>query len=241
MPYKRFQIEKRFPRWNCHKYPGLESCGFDFFDQFEGGESDLNKKPDYNPLEKAVFDTRQGRFDIYNISLVLKVNRGFMISDRMKNIILEFPLPNYVIFDQIKYTYKGELRDDLSFIYFYTDFSPFVDFKNSEFWLVTPEFKYEFLSNKDLSPFIITKNLPIESLIDYKEKANYYSTEKKLKIWEKRICCPEAMKYDMFPIIRGPFAWGVYVSDRLQQRLAREKMKGVNYSRNIFYEFGCAG
>ncbi|MBK6622931.1 MAG: hypothetical protein IPG32_19475 [Saprospirales bacterium] len=205
MPYKRFYIEKRFPRWNCNQYEGFDYCGHEFYENFEGRNSDTNKCPDVNPLEKAVFDTRQGPFDIY------------------------------------RYTYKGELRDDLSFVYFHSDFSGFVDFKNSEFWLVPRDFTSAYVNKQDYHSLIENDNIRIDSSEDYEEKATYYSIEKKLMIWEKRICCPEAMKYDMFPIIRGPFAWGVYVSDRLQQRLEKEKMKGVNYSRNIFYEFGCAG
>ncbi len=241
MSYKHLYIEKRFPRWNCNQFEGFDYCGHEFYENFEGRNSDTNKCPDVNPLEKAVFDTRQGPFDIYSLKPVLQVSRGFLLSMRMKNIILEYSLPNYVIFDKIKYTYKGELRDDLSFVYFHSDFSGFVDFKNSEFWLVPRDFTSAYVNKQDYHSLIENDNFRIDSLEDYHEKATYYSIEKKLMIWEKRICCPEAMKYDIFPIIRGPLGWGMYVSDRLQQRLEKEKMKGVNYSHNVFYEFGCPG
>ena len=131
------------------------------------------------------------------------------------------------------------MRDDLSFVYFHSDFSGFVDLKNSEFWLVPRDFTSAYVNKKDYHSLIVSDDFKIDSLEDYDEKAAYNAIEKKLKIWRRRICCPEAMKYDIFPIIRGPFAWGLYVSDRLQQRLEKEKMKGVNYARTVFYDFGC--
>ena len=95
------------------------------------------------------------------------------------------------------------MRDDLSFVYFHSDFSGFVDFKNSEFWLVPRDFTSAYVNKKDYHSLIVSDDFKIDSLEDYDEKAAYNAIEKKLKIWRRRI------------------------------------LKRVDYSRNVFYDFGC--
>ncbi|MBK6901530.1 MAG: hypothetical protein IPH04_01615 [Saprospirales bacterium] len=58
----------------------------------EGTQTLINARMSI-PWRKAVFDTRQGPFDIYSLKPVLQVSRGFLLSMRMKKIILEYPLP----------------------------------------------------------------------------------------------------------------------------------------------------
>ncbi|RLD20247.1 MAG: hypothetical protein DRI69_06700 [Bacteroidetes bacterium] len=236
MSYSRLEINRRFPRWNCNQYSDGEWCGYEYYDQFEGKDSNPNKKPDFNPLVKAVFDTRQGPFDIYTLGPVLHISRGFMISTKMKSILPDYKLSEYVIFDNIKYTFKGQMRDDLSFIYFYKDFSTFVDYRNSVFWAVKSDFRR--IDGKIREADVIDKNIQILSQQDCLNKIEFYAKEK-LRIKRQEICCPEAMKYDIFSIIKGPTEWGVYVSEKLRQRFRQEKIKGVNYASNMFFNFSC--
>lgn len=240
MNYKELDIAKRFPRWDCGHFENPdEGCSHEFTEKYElGAKAKRNLEPEFNPLAKAIFDTRQGPFDIYTLSPVLRITRGFLISQKLKDILLDFNLSNFVIFDNIKYTFKGEMKDNLSFIYFYNDFGNFIDFKKSEFWAVKPFF--ERVDGGIREEDVVEKNIEINSIHHRKSIGEYYSKEKKLQIIKKVICCPEAMKYDVFSILNSIIGiWGVFVSERLQKRLEKEKIKGIDYARNMYFEFGC--
>ncbi len=237
--YNELSVNKRFPRYHCHEFEDDHDCSYKFLDKFESREyntrpHDYNIVPDFNPLEKAIFDTRQGPFDIYDLDYVLNISRGFLISKKLKSILAEYRLCNHVIFDKIKYTFKGELRDDLSFIYFCHDFSDKIDYSKSSFYAETSSEK------------IIEEEVSILSSKDYDIKSHLYSTEKKLLIRTRQVCCPEAMQYDIFSIMYDdeiyespPGAGSVFISERLLKRLKQEKIRGLDYEPNMTFGFGC--
>lgn len=259
MGYRELEINKKFTRYHCNEFIDDSNCSFKFRIAYEDSNHNTlphnyNIKPEFNPLEKAIFDTRQGPFDIYDLSYVLGICRGFLISSKLKTILQEFTLCNHVIFDNIKYTFKGELRNDISFIYFYQDFSDNIDYVKSSFYAETNSSVYTNenpIKTKEDGTFtiinpvkrqeviVVEDPVKIASYDDYERKRLLYGKEKRLIIRKKSICCPEAMKYDIFTMMKYPVSRSVFVSENLQQRLEKEKIKGVEYAANMKFKFFC--
>lgn len=238
MNFKELWTDKQFPRWNCgHSDKPDDGCSHEFYEKHEKWRvADITKKPTFNPLTNAVFDTKQGPYDIYTLGPVLQIKRGFLISNKLAGILEEYKLCDYIIFEKIKYRFKGELRDNLNFIYFHGDFSYYINYNKTLFFALAPNYRVKnyLINEKD----IVEKNIYVRDAKHYRELAKAYSIEKKLVLRLQKLSCPEIKQYDIFSIFNADIGISsVFMSEKLEVRLKKEKIKGIEYNENMSFNF----
>lgn len=237
MDYKKLSISPQFSKFVWVPYPNNDSTVHDFGEKYEKYGIDL--KPYYNPYTKSIFEVNRKLHDIYECNRLGGVSRGFIISDKLRRLLLDYILPGYVIFDRVILKHKGQQRDDYYFIYLYENFYKYIDYKNSVFWLVDANYRAENMNDGDYEKLIYDKDFKLISESDYSEKFSFNNKKKNRKIRPHKLCIPEAMQYDIFGSLSGNFLNGVFVSERLKNRMISEKILGLEYATNIYFTFEC--
>lgn len=223
--YKVLAVYKEFPR---HKLIGVsEDEYYQYIMKFIEDYEDGNKgtPPTYNFLKHIVFDTRQGPFDIYSYNYF---NSSIIVSNRLLEILREYNLQEHKVFPGVRYTFKGEERDDMNFLVFYNDYEQNVDYAKSTYLKV----HHDFFNSRDKDGNY-RKDLIIEDDLRLKSKEHFLFAKK--RDWRsndpyvipKYLFCPRCIEKDLF--FFNDQNRGLYVSPRLEKRLEKEKIKGVDY------------
>lgn len=131
--YEKLAAWKKFPR---HSLINISEDRFyhlkhEFNETYR--QNDIKPDPpDYNILQHVVYDTKQGPFDLYDPG-VIGYFGAFIISNRLLKILNEYNLQEHKVFPGVKYTFKGEERDDMNFLIFYKDYEQYIDFAKSTY------------------------------------------------------------------------------------------------------------
>lgn len=232
--YKKLAFYKNFPR---KVFEGITELEFfqlreKFIHEYE--HNSIGEEPDYNLLELVRFDTRMGPFDLYAYDYF---NSSIIISNRLLKILKEYNLQEHKVFPRIRYTFKGEQRDDMNFLIFYKDYEQFVDYGKSTYQQVVSDYTFQKDEKGNLKKEAILKdNLKFKS----KEQFQFEARKRKPlsddpNIVFKHVFCPECIRLDMF--FFNTYNKGIYLSPSLVERLANEKIKGVDYWGHFTFDF----
>lgn len=227
--------QKRFKRFHCHHFNDEEGCSHEFYEKHVlGSLKDL--KPNFNPLERAIFYDIKRQYDIYSLGSVLHISRGILIKPKFYEFIKGYNLAEHCMFKGIKREYNGELHDDLIFLYFYRDYSLNIDYSSSVYWLLRSGFDIRDKNKESIENYVLEDNISFENFEDFDLKqSELYKADKSKHLRLKYLCCPEVVNYDMFGF-QG-FNAGIYVSNELRKGLEKQKFKGLAFRNNIYFKF----
>lgn len=234
MKYKKLAAFKKFPREKLEGISEIEHTKLieKFSRDYE--QTSIGFAPDYNLLENVKFDTRQGPFDIYNYCYF---RSSIIVSNRLLIILRDLYLAEHKVFPGIRYTFKGEERDDMNLLIFYKDYTQFIDYSKSIYQIVKSDHTFHKDEEGNLKQEAIIKDN-----IKFKSKEEFHFNRRKRdplsndpKTVFKYLHCTECIKLDIFYF--NAEEKGLYLSPHLVKRLADEKIKGVDFWGNFTFEF----
>ena len=181
----------------------------------------LRALPDFQPnLDHFVLNRNAKPSDLLSNSLINTT--GFLLSNVFKDVLCQFNLPNHKYYSAKVY-YKGKLLDNYFWLQMVSDFTDYVDYINSTFFL------YKNYS-RDIG------DIEISSKEDYIEKSKIVKNEDStLSVWAKKISFTKEFdkKLDLFSISR--FNGNIFISKELSQSLLEKQLTGLEIrSTEIF-------
>ncbi len=233
LDYYELKLPKSFKRYDCGHFPGYNYCSHDFYDNYVHGE--LNDTiPIDNPLKKAIFYDTKTQFDLYKAD-VLGVNRGFLIKEHAYALLQEFNLAEHVAYPGVIHEFEGKKYDDLVFVYFYKDYGKRIDYANSIYWILKEYYFNYDRETETIYDYVVQDDIRLSSLEEFDSKRINLWEKRKLKLRIKYLYCPEATKYDVFGF--EEFSSGVYLSGPVKEAFKKNKIKGVDYAGNMYFQF----
>ncbi len=226
-------LPRAFKKFNCFDYEDKMGCSDEFYRKYDIGEM-IDVKPSYNPLEKAIFYDTKRHFEIYCLRNILYVTRGFLVKEHLYEYLCGYRLANHVAYRGIKREFEGEIIRDLVFVYFYNDLSRSIDYSKSIYWLLRKGYDTRDKEKEGIEPYIVEDNIRLSGLEEWDEKYGDYN-KKGLKLKVKYLYCPDMIGYDMFGF--EDFHSGIFVSEQLRHDLEKRKTKGLDFWRNVYFEF----
>lgn len=182
-------------------------------------------KPDNNPWQYSTFKTGKIPKDVY--SIWGKIDKGFFISKRFKEFLLDFNIAEHVIFDEIKYFNGIEYKNDLSWIAFFIDYWNFLDFKLSKFILID---KSKSFTKEDGSENHIKNNIIFNNIEEYNQ---FLSSIKNTNL---TLNCRKAhfnINLDFIPIFH--ISNNTFIcSENFKNKIKYEKFKGIEILENSY-------
>jgi len=169
--------------------------------------------PDFVPdLDGFVLHSRAKLTDF--LSNVFSSPQGFIISERVKNILQDFKLPLHDFYS-IKLYHKKKTIDNYYWLHIICDLTNIVNYPESDFYIYK-DYSY------DLG------NIRVFSKEDLLEKKSYLKEKNKghsITIWAKELKLTQKVEYDFFDI--GSFVENHYITEQLKNRLEKEKVNGI--------------
>ena len=173
--------------------------------------------PDFKPnLDYFVLHKKAKFTDLLSNALT---SAGFIISKRFKEILAECHLPEHAFFPASIY-HLGNIDDGYYWLQIVSDFTEYVDYPNSQFFLY-----------KNYSQNV--GDINIKSKIDYEAKRQEIKEKDySISIWAKKILLTQNFDshLDLFNISR--FNSDCFVSKSLHQLILDHKITGVEIKAN---------
>jgi hypothetical protein len=168
-----------------------------------------SKIPTYNPFAPYHAQASKKTTDI--LGHTGDIYRGFYAKNKILPLLNSFHLSSHIIFP-INYEYRGEQKNDISFLYIYENLIHNISFEESSFISLLPqsnnsEFNWEAISVKNLDDFFALEH-------------NYNR-----RILPKKIVLTNTEQYDLF----GFFGLSVdlYISSKMYNEL-KGKITGLD-------------
>lgn len=189
---------------------------YNYYDEHVKGDR-KNDEPTFNPLSHIVFQSTSRQYDLYTLSNVLHIKRGFLIKENWLDLLSDFNLAPHIIYRGVKRKYKDEEFNDLVFIYFYNDFGQNIDYKSTIYWILRDGYYSRDRSKESMTDYVIEDNVRCDNFDDWREKRVKLYKEDGFLLEVKTLICPEVTEYDMFGF--ESFNSGIFISEKLKNAL----------------------
>ncbi len=233
MRYKTLRIFKTFPR---KEIVGISATEFEskeaeFQNKFNASDKLIDVRTEDNILQYVLYDTRVGPFDMYEIGFTY-ASRTMIISNKLKELIKEFKIPNHTIFNNITYSFKGEIRKDMNLMVFAENYVNCINYEESCYQILDRGYLFNFDENGRVDPkYIVEENITGLTKREYEKIRGRLNEKKKEMLFFKYLVCPEPLEYDIFYMDLD-----IYVSPELVSEIKKRKIKGVKYSGQLLPE-----
>jgi hypothetical protein len=169
--------------------------------------------PDFSPdLDGFVLHSGAKPTDF--LSNVFSSPNGFIVSEKVKNILQKLSLPLHSFYP-IKLYHKKQQIGNYYWLHVICDLTEIVDYPASAFFIYKD---YSF----DLGPVQVSSK---EMLLLKKSNLKGKNKDHNITIWAKKLKLTQNVKYDFFDI--GSFDNNHYISQQLKNIFEKEKVNGI--------------
>jgi hypothetical protein len=231
--YSRLYLLKQFRKYHCGQFIEHGGCGHKFYEAHVNGPL-FDLKPTFNPLEKAIFYDTKRQYDIYYANM-LHASRGFLVKPHVYELFKEFHLAEHVAYHGITREFEGVRYDDLVFVYFYRDYGSRIDYVRSVYWVLKPHFSSYNRETESIYDYVVEDNIRLSDENEYKTKKRIIKNKYNFELEVKYLHCPEATRFDVFGF--EDYESGVYVSGRVVEKFKKQKIRGLDYASNMYFQF----
>lgn len=189
---------------------------YDSLDSIHSLSRYVKKFPDFTPnLDFLILSKASKLTDLLSLSLI--GNNGFLISAKLKKILLNYKLPKHKYY-KAKISYKNEIIENYYWLHIISDYTQFVNYKKSDFIVI-----------KNYSEFV--SNIEITSLKDYFVKKDELKIKNNtLSIWTKIIILNNMFDKNLNLFKISCFDNKFYINETLNEDIVKNKITGVETS-----------